>query len=128
MFEGATPVIFENAKQLRQNMTAAEMALWLHLRKGIQGAKFRRQHPIGIYIADFYCHKAKLIIEVDGSVHNDPDVKANDEIRQQELEKWGYEVIRFSNQEVLSGTDTVLEKISNKVNYIINNQTPNNGV
>jgi imidazole glycerol-phosphate synthase subunit HisF len=90
MFEGASHLIFENAKQLRNNMTAPEMALWLHLRNGVNGLKFRRQHPIGIYIADFYCHKVKLIIEVDGSIHNKQEVKENDEFRQNDLNNWGY--------------------------------------
>ena len=66
MFEGALHLIFENAKQLRKNMTNAEIALWIHLKGGMHGFKFRRQHPIAVYIADFYCHKVKLIIEVDG--------------------------------------------------------------
>ena len=89
MFEGASHLIFENAKHLRKNMTAAEMCLWLHLRDGLNGFKFRRQHPVGLYIADFYCHKAKLIIEVDGSVHNKKDIKELDEIKENELVKWG---------------------------------------
>ena len=66
MFEGASHLIFANAKLLRKNMTAAETVLWMYLKAGINDCKFRRQHPIGIYIADFYCHKAKLGIEVDG--------------------------------------------------------------
>jgi very-short-patch-repair endonuclease len=65
MFEGASRLIFANAKHLRKNMTATETVLWMYLKVGIDGFKFRRQHPIGLYIADFYCHKAKLIVEVD---------------------------------------------------------------
>src|SRR5580765_7230356 len=75
MFEGASHLIFGNAKHLRKNMTVAQTVLWMHLKKGINGFKFRRQHPIGLYIADFYCHKAKLIVEVDGLVHSEPEVK-----------------------------------------------------
>ncbi|MGZ8559501.1 MAG: endonuclease domain-containing protein, partial [Chitinophagaceae bacterium] len=78
-------------------MTDAEQILWFYLKQGINGFKSRRQHPIGIYIADFYCHKAKLIIEVDGLLHNDADIIKSDRIRQKDLEDWGYHVIRFSN-------------------------------
>jgi hypothetical protein len=56
MFEGASYLLFERAKRLRKNMTAAETVLWMHIKTGINGFKFRRQHPIGQYIADFYCH------------------------------------------------------------------------
>ena len=111
MFEGASPVIFENAKHLRKKMTDAEQVLWYYLKAGINGFKFRRQHPIGIYIADFYCHKVKLIIEVDGSIHNQPEVMESDEIRQRDLEDWGYtdhqdllikQVIQLNAKEVMS--------------------------
>ena len=89
MFEGVSHLLFENAKHLRKKMTAPEMALWLHLRAGINGFKFRRQHPIGLYIADFYCHKVKLIIEVNGSIHNQEDIKETDRIRENELKNMG---------------------------------------
>ena len=59
------PLIFELAKDLKRNMTDAEMILWNELKNGINGLKFRRRHPIGIYITDFYCHELKLIVEVD---------------------------------------------------------------
>jgi imidazole glycerol-phosphate synthase subunit HisF len=100
-------------------MTAAEMNLWLHLRKGVNGCKFRRQHPIGIYIADFYCHKVKLIVEVDGSIHNKPDIKEADKIRQAELERWGYCVMRFTNKEVMEKPEDVLELVREKINSLI---------
>lgn len=72
MFLGADRLIFQNAYALRGSMTDAETLLWGYLKGSQLGAKFRRQHPIGIYIADFYCHQRKLIIELDGSVHNLP--------------------------------------------------------
>ena len=128
MFEGATHLIFENAKHLRKNMTKAENILWNHLRKGINSFKFRRQHPIGIYIADFFCHKAKLVIELDGSVHNQEDVKSNDEMRQKDLQNWGYEVLRFKNEQVFKQIDDVLNIISEIVNNIIKKKSPNIGV
>ena len=122
MFEGASHIIFTNAKHLRKNMTDAETILWVHLKRGINGIKFRRQHPIGLYIADFYCHKAKLIIEVDGSIHNNEDVKESDELRQKELENWGYTIIRFTNKMILECSEKVILEISNIVNSIIQNQ------
>jgi cyclase len=115
MFEGASHLIFKNAKNLRAEMTAAEMNLWMHLRKGINGFKFRRQHSIGIYIADFYCHKVKLIIEADGSIHDKEEVKKADEERQKELERWGYVVIRFSNKQIMENLEKVIKSITERV-------------
>ena len=81
MFAGADANLFARANSLRKRQTHAEETLWLYLRQKPLGYKFRRQHPFGIYILDFFCYKLNLIIEVDGSVHNDPQVKANDEYR-----------------------------------------------
>jgi cyclase len=120
MFEGASPLIFANAKHLRKNMTEAEKMLWAYLKQGINGFKVRRQHPIGIYIADFYCHKVKLIIELDGSIHHEQSVKNNDELRQKELESWGYTIIRFANEEVTQKVEAVIQKVSELVSSIIN--------
>ena len=125
MFEGASHLIFGNAKHLRKNMTSAETVLWMHLKNGIIGFKFRRQHPIGLYIADFYCHKAKLIVEIDGSIHNDQAIKENDETRQKELEKWGYIVIRFANQQVIVTPEEVVKVITENISQIINLQKQN---
>jgi len=127
MFEGASHLIFKNAKELRKNMTAAEMALWLHLREGLNGFKFRRQHPIGLYIADFYCHKVKLIIEIDGSIHSKVEVRENDNLREGELQKWGYSVIRFTNKEVMQKPEEVINTISGKIlelNILLKQNTP----
>jgi cyclase len=96
-------------------MTAAETVLWMYLKNKINGLKFRRQHPIGVYVADFYCHKARLIIEIDGSIHSLPEIKQKDDLRQKELEGWGYEVIRFSNEQVLTQIETVLETIEKMI-------------
>ena len=132
MFEGASHIIFANAKHLRRNMTDAETVLWMHLKKGINGIKVRRQHPIGLYIADFYCHKVKLIIEIDGPVHNNTETKKTDEERQKNLEKWGYLVIRFSNQQVMKKTEKVISIIKEKITYLNNlqkqNAPPHSGV
>ena len=80
MFYGASPIIFELAKKLRNNVTPVEMILWGKLKEYFPELKFRRQHPVSIYIADFYCHSQKLVIELDGSIHNVPIVKINDSI------------------------------------------------
>jgi very-short-patch-repair endonuclease len=92
-------------------MTEAETALWIHLKAGINGLKFRRQHPIGVYIADFYCHKVKLIIEIDGGIHNDPKVKKADKQKEMDLKNWGYMIIRFSNDDVLTNSEKILKEI-----------------
>jgi imidazole glycerol-phosphate synthase subunit HisF len=115
MFDGANYLLFELAKDLRRNMTDAENVLWMHLKAGINGYKIRKQHPIGIYIADFYCHKKKLIIEIDGSIHNNPEVREYDERRQKDLEDKGYRVIRFTNKEVMTAAEMVISKIKEEL-------------
>ena len=115
MFQGADPLIFKNAEALRYNPTQAELILWGHLSGKQLGAKFRRQHPLGIYIADFYCHQHKLIIELDGSIHNLPEVALNDKIRQQNLEFDGYRVLRFNNREVFNHLEKVLTTIKDNL-------------
>ncbi|MHA7101583.1 5-methyltetrahydrofolate--homocysteine methyltransferase [Roseivirga pacifica] len=93
----------EFARELRKNQTGAERILWANLRDGqLDGFKFRRQHIIGKYIADFVCLSHKLIVEVDGAVHQLPEVKDNDEFRTEWLESQGFKVIRFTNREVVS--------------------------
>ena len=111
MFFGANNIIFENASHLRKNMTDAEKVLWFHLKQSPFGFKFRRQHPLSFFIADFYCHRAKLVIEVDGSIHNLEEVKIKDETRQRVIEELGLKVIRFTNKEVFQNIDSVLNKI-----------------
>ncbi len=95
MFLGADHLIFKNAQDLRKRITEAEMLLWGYLKSNQLGVKFRRQHPLGIYIADFYCHRHKLIIELDGSIHDLPEIAANDIIRQKSLEADGIRFLRF---------------------------------
>ena len=114
MFFGASKIIFENAKELRKNMTNAEKILWGYLKAKPNGYKFRRQHPLGIYIADFYCHKLKLVIELDGSIHDKEEVKMNDEERQKLIEEDGLIVIRFKNNEIMNNIDEVLKIIHAK--------------
>ncbi len=102
--------MIERAKELRKSMTNAEKALWHRLRdKQILNLKFRRQHPVDIFIADFYCHSIKLIIEVDGKVHDQRIIY--DTGRTAELERFGIKVIRFTNQQILNEMKMVTESI-----------------
>lgn len=97
------------ARQLRGRMTDAELRLWHGLRrKQVDGARFRRQHPIGCYIVDFVCLDQQLIVEVDGGQHLD---SVRDVTRDQWLEAQGFRVLRFWNHDVLLRTREVLEAI-----------------
>ena len=111
MFSGAENFLFEKASKLRKQQTFAEEILWNYLRTRPFGFKFRRQHPFSCYILDFYCHQLKLAIEVDGSIHNVDEVKQNDLIRQQQLEKEGLIFIRFSNNEIKLKSEEVIQQI-----------------
>lgn len=111
MFAGALPQVFENAKWLRKNMTDAEQLLWFHLRQKPCGFKFRRQHPIWMYIADFYCHSKKLVIELDGSIHSLLAVKERDIYREKAINEMGITVLRYTNKEVMEDVLLVLRKI-----------------
>jgi len=112
MFFGASANIFEKAKNLRDNMTAAETNLWDKIsNKQLDGHRFRRQHPIGSFIADFYCHKAKLVVEVDGGIHKLSDHAEYDLGRTYEIEEFGIKVIRFTNEEVMNELGEVLVSI-----------------
>lgn len=89
MFYGASTIVFKNAGSLRNNMTLSEMLLWGYLKGNQLGVRFRRQHPLNNYIADFYCHKYNLVIELDGSIHSLPEIAASDIERQTNLEELG---------------------------------------
>lgn len=103
-------LLLDNAKEMRSNPTEAESVLWLQLKGKKLGVKFRRQHPIDSFIADFVCLDKKLIIEVDGEIHNFQ--QEADALRTERLNELGYEVLRFKNEEVLADVDNVLTKIS----------------
>ena len=111
MFYGAGNLIFEKAKKLRNNVTPTEMILWGRLREQFPKLKFRRQHPVSLNIVDIYCHAEKLVIEIDGSIHNLEEIKIKDEIRQKNLEALGLRVIRFTTNEILNNLESVLETI-----------------
>ena len=98
------------ARKLRWSMTDAERLLWRHLRnRELLGHKFRRQHAIGGYIADFICIEAKLIVEADGGQH--ADHTDEDAQRTRDLAALGYRVLRFWNDDILLRTDAVLEVV-----------------
>jgi very-short-patch-repair endonuclease len=100
------------ARKLRRSMTPAECALWVELRRlPLNGTHFRRQAPIGPFIADFLCHGARLVIEVDGGAHDAPDVASRDLARQLWIESRGYRLLRFTNAQVLADVRAVAQQI-----------------
>jgi very-short-patch-repair endonuclease len=100
------------ARNQRQAAGLAERRLWRRLRGArIDGHRFRRQHPIGRYFADFACDGLRLILEIDGGIHDRDDVILGDHLRQVELESLGWTVLRFSNEEVLTRPNRVTEAI-----------------
>jgi very-short-patch-repair endonuclease len=103
-------------KLLRKRMTPCEKVLWERLRrKNILGKRFRRQHPIGFYIADFYCHDLCLVIEVDGEIHQRKEQKEHDENRSAEMDRLGIKVIRFTNDEIKYHIGQVMQKIRSEI-------------
>jgi len=97
---------------LRKNQTPSEVKLWQALRdRGIGNLKFRRQHRIGNYIVDFCCREKKLVIEVDGGHHNDPQFQLMDEQRQKFIERQGFKVVRFWNDDINGNLEGVVEAI-----------------
>ena len=113
-------LLIEKAKEMRNNMTDAEKLLWEALGAKNTGDKFRRQHIIGDFIADFVCLPKRLIIEVDGGYHNDDTQQSLDEQRTKILNHLGFEVIRFTNEEVLGNLDGVVNQIEEKLSLLPN--------
>ncbi len=110
LFYGANAVVRQYAKDLRSRMTLSEKVLWQELRnKKLNGLKFRRQHPIDVFIADFYCHDKKLVIEIDGEIHKYQ--KQYDIGRAEEMKRFGINVLRFTNEDVLFCISRVLKEI-----------------
>jgi|WetSurMetagenome_2_1015567.scaffolds.fasta_scaffold427083_1 very-short-patch-repair endonuclease len=115
-FYNATQDKAEFAKELRRKPTPAERRLWQSLRNyKILGVKFRRQHPIGYFVADFYSHEIKLVIEVDGPVHELVDQKEYDLNRSAEMDRLGIKIIRFTNDEIKWKLNSVLKQIREEV-------------
>ena len=125
MHAGAKPEIFRFAQEMRKNPTESEKALWNILRKfRYNGYIFRRQHPVDIFIADFYCHKLKLIVEVDGNVHDSDQAAEHDDGRSAELEKYGLSIIRFTNDQVHKEPDKVTLHIQDYIARLSSSTPP----
>lgn len=110
----------DRAKDLRNGMTKAEACLWKYalrarMRKGFA---FKRQRPVLYFIADFMCKELNLIIEVDGSVHLLEEVKKKDLIREEKLREAGFEILRFTNEEVLTNINGVIQAIDEKIDLL----------
>ena len=131
-FKTANPfnydILKEHAKENRQNPTDAENALWEALRNKQLGDKFRRQHVIGDFIADFISLSSKLVIEVDGEYHNEPEQIEADRLRTKFLNETGFTVLRFTNEEVLGNIEDVLTKIKKNITTKANQSSPTGGV
>ena len=107
---GTTPEIEQAARQLRQNLTPAEALLWSALKnKQLEGLRFRCQHPVGNFILDFYCPSCKLVVEVDGKIHDRQT--EYDDARTTKLTEYGYKVLRFSNEQVMKNLPKILAEI-----------------
>ena len=107
----------EKARKLRRNMTLAEKKIWYELlaKDKLNGLRFLRQKPIDEYIADFYCHKLKLVIEIDGESHLAEGAREYDEHRTKVLNAYGIEVIRYTNEEILNHIGEVESDLKDKV-------------
>ena len=101
--------LLQLVRELRTHETTSERLLWELLRnRRLLGFKFRRQHQIGRYVADFYCHEAQLVIECDGAVHDERDQWKHDHDRDVYFSSQSIRVLRFRNEQILSDTETVL--------------------
>ena len=115
MYYGASHLIFQKAEELRNRMTPAEEVLCKLIHINEWKLKFRRQHPIWNYVADFYCHKLKLVIELDGGIHEQEEIKKYDEARENHLKEFGLTILRFKNEQVLSNSDEVMKEIAQTI-------------
>jgi len=105
----ATGKSMRNARAQRRAMSPPEAKLWALLRRSPAGVKFRRQHPIGPYVADFYCARAKLVIEIDGRVHDNPQAQGRDEMRDKYMEGLGLRIVRVPAADVLADSAAVAD-------------------
>ena len=120
-YQTADPCLYERlkryARENRNRSTEAEEILWELLRAKQLGVPFKRQNIIGDYIADFVCLPAKLIVEIDGGYHQLPEQQMSDEQRTEWLQRRGYKVLRFINEEIIADTNNVLEKIKQNITW-----------
>ena len=114
-FKSSSPDIYlllkENARKNRKRMTEAETVMWERLRRMPRPYSFRRQHVIGDYIVDFVCMFKKLVVEVDGEYHYTDEQQVLDNVRTDFLNRMGYSVIRFANEQVVNNTNDVVAQI-----------------
>ena len=104
------PIVY-TARRLRREMTPPEAALWQVLRRRPGGLKFRRQHPFDPYVVDFFCREAALVVEVDGSAHDDPGRVQRDEKRDARLQVLGLRILRIPAAEIMRDATTVATEI-----------------
>jgi very-short-patch-repair endonuclease len=105
--------IFDICRKLRKRQTNAERLLWKHLRKRqLKGLKFRRQHPLGRYIADYYCPEARLVVELNGKMHDHENQQEYDKMRNEIIEVHRIKVLRIKNEEIEQNIGKVLKKIA----------------
>ncbi len=102
------PLLRDFARKNRMNPTEAELLLWQHLREGVLGVKFFRQYVIADFIVDFVSLQARLIIEVDGAYHSELEQQEHDQGRSARLDRLGFKVIRFSNEDIFNSIDSVI--------------------
>ncbi len=110
--------IFQIAERLRRDMTATEKIIWDRVCKNQLGVRIRRQHPVWKFIADFYCHEVRLVIEIDGGIHLRSENKEYDISRDIILKDFKIEILRFTNDEVIDETDLVIEKIKRTIEIL----------
>jgi len=122
MHYGAPAEIFQIAERLRRDMTVTEKIIWERVCKNQLGVRIRRQHPVWKFIADFYCHDLKLIIEIDGEIHLSSERRDYDISRDVILKEFRIEIIRFTTEEVMKKADWVIAQIKSKIELIKQNQ------
>jgi very-short-patch-repair endonuclease len=109
----------EKRRLLRKNQTFCEKILWIYLRdRKTLGYKFRRQYSVDWFVIDFYCPELKLALEIDGSIHNKPDVIEYDKARQKHIEAYGIKFIRITNDELLGNANMAFDKIESIIKTI----------
>ena len=117
MWKGAHPDVFSKARELRENMTETEKIMWELLNNDpFRKFKFRRQHPLGNYILDFYSHKLELSIEIDGEYHDKHEQKEYDRLRTEFIAFQGIQELRFKNHEVLNDLGEIKFRIQAHIN------------
>ena len=106
------------ARVLRKNQTPQEIKLWRLLRdRRFKNFKFRRQHPVGPYVVDFYCEKGGVVVELDGGIHNERNQRQNDIVRDRYLKSEGDRVVRFWNNDIDNNIDGVCQQIERLLNH-----------